>query len=118
MPLNRTPQPPTSVTIQGLRAANTSLKLRCAALQKHVDEQGEEWCKGISSSITTAEEAVAATRQYNKKWFDRNLWSDDVKLAILQELVAVCKSYTVIDVSVWQDMINDIIAGGAHGGYL
>lgn len=119
MPQDRTVRgAPDNIELRSIQELNSQLKARCAALQQHVDDQGEEWMKGIPGSIVSYESAAVAVRQYSRAWMEKQLWSDMLKAKILRTLIASCEMYVTVDTSSWQEMLDAIVVDGIAAGDL
>ena len=84
----------------------TRLRGHTALLQTEVDKGGEELARRIAATSLT--EAAALRETYDKRWFARCLYSDQVKARVARALIDAVSSYQIIDVSLWQEVIRRI----------
>lgn len=96
--------PPSAVSHAGMGAANDMLRARCAALQAHVDALARKWIEGIPSMIFSFETAAEVASEFDRGWFNRQLWSDPVKREAAAAFVAAVAPYPTADVSVWKSI--------------
>lgn len=93
---------PINISERGLEALERSLKIRCAALQENEDKRGAEWIAALPDIIFSPESAFSASNQFGGAWFDRQLWSHEVKKNALKALIRAVSVYPPTDDSAWR----------------
>jgi hypothetical protein len=78
-------------------------RVRMARLQVVVDKQGEDLIRHLS--VGTVAEVIEVRNIYDKDWFAKCLYSEDVKRRLAQKLLDQTRRFSsMIDLTVWTEI--------------